>query len=321
MKPSRLTVVCGIALAVACLGQNGFGGGPHDRRGRAQVAAGADKEKREKAKPAAEPDKDAAPDDLNDLGQDIAALQSMDQLKLTRDQLRALRAVANSTSGTAGDRKEAKASDGVRQTMIALRKAYLESDDKLLDALNDKLNALLDAEDGANSFDYAVELTDAAKTAAPTFFKDLGPRQVAGFLAALGDGVPDPLDRLSKAIDTARTVQGEEWQDLREQVPEEIGRLVAGFDHHPAGKVSDQVFDLLQKARGLSDAEFKADRPKLEAEARKIVAAAASTEILRHAVEHAVAELMSNPRLPVVLDARLRQMDKQQTAKKEKKPR
>jgi hypothetical protein len=70
--------------------------------------------------------------------------------------------------------------------------------------------------------------------------------------------------------------------------------------------VSDQVVQLLIQARALKDDEFKRERRDLEKSARQIVGEVGPMQILRHAVERALAELLSNPRLPTALEARLK---------------
>ena len=56
----------------------------------------------------------------------------------------------------------------------------------------------------------------------------------------------------------------------------------------------------------LSDDAFEKQRTALEKEARALGNGVSSLDVLRHAVERALARLLSNPRLVPALEARLR---------------
>ena len=58
--------------------------------------------------------------------------------------------------------------------------------------------------------------------------------------------------------------------------------------------------------RALKDDEFKKERPELEKTARQIVGEVGPLDVLRHAVERSLADLLSNPRLAAAIDARLK---------------
>ncbi len=95
-------------------------------------------------------------------------------------------------------------------------------------------------------------------------------------------------------------------KQVRDEVSEEVGRLAAGLDVDKAGQISDQVVQLLIQARALQEQEFKKRQPQLEKEARQIVGEIGPVDVIRHVVEQALAEMLSNPRLTAAIDARLK---------------
>jgi hypothetical protein len=151
--------------------------------------------------------------------------------------------------------------------------------------------------------DDGVEITDAAGERAKEVFKRLSARQVASYLVSAIDEIADPLEEILGALEKVRGLEEKEWKQLREEVSEEVGRLVAGLDAEKAGRIGDRVVQLLIQARALTDEEFKTERMDLEKEARQIVGEIGPLEVLGHTVEQALAELLSNPRLQTALDA------------------
>jgi len=151
-----------------------------------------------------------------------------------------------------------------------------------------------------------VGITAAARKQAPALLRQLKPSQVASFLGAVGDDVSDPLDVLTEAVEKLRPLEKAAFEEKRDAVADEVSRLVAGVDADRAGRVSDQVVALLATAHSLTDAEFKQQQAKLDEQARTIVGDVGPTEVLRHHVEHALARLLSNPRLAAAVEARLK---------------
>ena len=101
-------------------------------------------------------------------------------------------------------------------------------------------------------------------------------------------------------------MKDKEWKQLRVDVSEEVGNLTAGLDADKASKISDQVVQLLIQARGLKDDEFKKQQAELEKSARQIIGNVGALDVVRHVLERSLAELLSNPRLAMAIDARLK---------------
>jgi hypothetical protein len=250
-----------------------------------------------------EPKKPAEPS-LNDLSLEVAALQTMYSFKLKPEQLNRLKELAGTTAAKPRERKAAKASDEFRKALEALREALAQDlDDAQVDPLQEQLDGLRDAE--MPELDDGVEITAAARRQVPALFKQLTARQVAHYLGDNADEMPVPQEKLVEALDKVRTLNNQKWKELRDDLADEIGWLVAGLDEAAAGKVSDKVVALLSRARGLTDEEFKKQQAELEKEAARLVADAGPTDVLRHFAEHALAELLSNPQLAKAVQARL----------------
>jgi hypothetical protein len=242
---------------------------------------------------------------LNDLSMEVNALYIIYQLQLTPDQLRALAKLAPETAGDAEARETPKAGEAYRRVLTKLREALADpkDDDQIAD-LVEELDERHEKE--APHLDDGVTLTDGARKRTPEFLRLLSARQLRGYLESIGDEVSDPLETLREALDRVRGMSGDEWRDFRRIVGPQVGSLVAGLDAERANRVSDRVVQWLIGVRALSDAEFKAQRAELEAEARKLVGDVGPLEVLRHFVEHDLAELLSNPRLAAAVAARLK---------------
>jgi hypothetical protein len=243
--------------------------------------------------------------DLNDLALEVDALQGLHSLKLTDAQLQRLRGLARETAAKPGKRTAARASKEYRAKLLELRAALVEaSDSDRIDRLGEELEDLRVTEKPV--LDNGVNLTAAARKRTPEVLRSLKVQQVRDYLDSLEDDLGDPLDRLLAALESLRGLKGKEWEERRDTVADDVVRLAAGIDAKKADKLSGQVTALLNKAHGLSAADFKAKRPELEKTARKLLGDPGPLEVLRNAVEYALAELLSNPRLPAALEARLK---------------
>jgi hypothetical protein len=247
-------------------------------------------------------------EDLNTVSLEVQALQALHQLDLTGAQLEALAKVAGDTAGKLGDRKPAKASDKYRKLLVDLRDAYLKGDSERIDELNDQKDELDDSESPDLNDD--IDVTDAARKEAPKFLRLLTPRQAVAYLALYEDDLANPQAGLLDALDKSRTATTPEWKELREDLTDKTGWQVAGLDSDKADKINEKVGALLDKVKALKDADFKAQRDDLEKAAREIVGDVGPTDVLRHVLEHDVADLLSNPQLPAVLGARMKNAKK-----------
>lgn len=254
--------------------------------------------------PAQDAKKDSDPD-LNHVALEVNALQTLYSLNLNDTQLKKLKTWAKEAAQKPGKREPAKASKEYREKLLELHTTLVKAEDpELIDRLIEELDELREAEKPA--IDDNVDMTDSARKRAPAALKLLLVPQLTTYIANLNDDLKDPLDFLLDSLASVRGLEGNEWKQRREEIVDDLVRLAAGVDGKKAAKLNDQLVALLSKAHSLSDDEFKAKRADLEKTARKLLGDIGPLEVVRNAVEYALAELLSNPRLDAALAERLK---------------
>jgi hypothetical protein len=248
-----------------------------------------------------------AREDLNALNLEVAALQQLHQLDVTPAQLEALAKLAKDAAPKTGERKPAKVSDKYRRTLLQYREALVKGEDERADDLGEELEDLRYSE--APTLDDAIDTADEARKLAPQALKLLGARQTATYLGLYGDDLPDPVEELLAALEKSHGTDDKEWKELRDATAEDVGWLLAGLDAGEAGKVGDKVTALLDRAHGLKNVEYQAQKADLEKAAREL-ADVEPTVVLRHVMQRDLAELLSNPQLTTAIEARLKQVKK-----------
>jgi hypothetical protein len=249
-------------------------------------------------------DKEKEPS-LSDLSLEVSALQTLHEFRFTPAQMQQLQKLLKETAEKPRKRKPGKASADFRTALGALHEALVEDlDDDQIDQLQEQADDLRDSENP--ELDDGVDITAAARKRAPEVLGRLRVRQVSSFIAANADDIFDPVERLTEALTQARKKKADDWKEHREEIAAQIGWLVAGLDEKKSQPVAAKVAALLGKARSLATEEFKKQQPALTKEAARIAGSVSPTAVLRHTAEHALAELLSNPRLGVVLKARLK---------------
>src|SRR5262249_10628233 len=136
--------------------------------------------------------------------------------------------------------------------------------------------------------------------------RQLTARQLGSYIAMYGDDFPDPVELLRGALSRVRPLPPKEWKQLREEVSGEVGRLVAGLNTDKGAQGGAKGVELLIQVRAMTEEEFKTQRAELENTAREIVGDISPLDVIRHQLEHAMAEILSNPRLEAALDLRLK---------------
>jgi hypothetical protein len=239
-----------------------------------------------------------------ELALEINVLRTLYYLKATPEQVQAIQKLAKETAGADKKRERGKVSKEYHQLLVDVRDALAQDDEERVEELEDQLEELTIAE--APELDEAVELTDAARKHAPRLLKQFRAHQVAGFLGMHADQIDDPLEKLQDALGKVRGWQLAEWQEKRGALGETIGLLVGGVDRARAEKARDAAIDLLAKVRTMKETEYDEKRAELERDADRIAGKLGPTDVLRHFVEHALAEMLSNPRLSAAVEARLK---------------
>ncbi len=246
-----------------------------------------------------------APTKVNELSQEVAALQTLYALNLTPRQLEKLRKLGAETSDRPAARQAPRASAALARAMTDLRAALVKAeDDKRIDGLLKKVEDLRNTE--KPELDDGIDVTDEAREHAPDAVRLLSPGQVAAYVGGLAEDIADPYELLLDGMERARAAENKDWRGLREALADEVSRLVAGLDPEQIQTTADQVSQLLIMARSMKDADFKKQHGDLEKSAREIIGKAGPFEVLRHVMEQSMAELLANPRLTAALDARLK---------------
>ena len=241
---------------------------------------------------------------LSNLSLEVAALQTMHRFQMTTTQLEALQKLAAETAPKPVVRQDGKGSARLRQALIEMHDALVRGDDDRIDRLEEQLDDLLDADE--TDLDDDVELTAAARRRAAEVLLSLSPRQLGAFITNLTEELPDPLARLLGALDLVGKLKDDQWKELCEEIVDELSWQLGGLDAERNRFVVERVGQYLKTVRSLSANELRKQRPELEKAARQFVGQVPPAAVIHNLAEHALAELLSNPRLTAALDARLK---------------
>lgn len=200
------------------------------------------------------------------LSMEISALQVLHDLRVTPPQIELIAKLVKETAEKMPDRKPPKVSEKMLKLYADLRQAFIDADD---DKINEVTSDLEDLRDGEKvEIDDDVDLTDAARKKADELLNKLTARQVAIYLSQFADEFPDPLEKLTEALDESRLRRGKEWTEYRDQTAGHVAWLVGGLEKTSEEKVRDAATNLLDKANKLSEADFKTKKKDLEKECR-----------------------------------------------------
>jgi hypothetical protein len=242
---------------------------------------------------------------ISDLSLEVNALYALYSFKMTDSQLAELKKLARQTGQKPRQRKAGPVSEEFRTALVGLREALIANEDPdTIDSLGEQLEQIEKAE--LPDLDDGVELTPAARRQAVKVLHGLTVRQLANYIADNVEDLAGPGERLTHALGEAGKLDDKEWQRLRKTTVTQVGWLIAGLHEERAAQVSKQVGELLDRARELKGKKEAGELAELEKEARKIRGDITPTQVLRHILEHAVAELLANPRLEEVIGLRLK---------------
>lgn len=234
----------------------------------------------------------------------VAALTTLNDLDLSPEQMRALRKLSQGAAGKPIAVNSARLTDDYRAALTSLRDALVADDDEKIADAEDKVDQIRDDEEIDPESD--VEMSDSARKVAPEALKILTTSQIAAYLGEHADDVPSPLETMLDALDDCRGTSAADFNGLRSEAADQVALLVAGLDPKAAKPVADKVSEWLDKARTMSDRDFKAKSGELNESARQIVAGYDPVEGLRHWMEGEMADLLSNPQTRWALNARLK---------------
>lgn len=237
-----------------------------------------------------------------DLALEIHVLRVLYYLKATPEQAQALLKLAKVTAGKAKKRVPGKVSDEYHRLLEEVHEALAEDDEERIEPLDEKLEELTIRE--SPELDDEVDITDAARKRAPSVLKQFRAHQLATFIGLHADQIPEPQELLQEALDKVRGWELSEWQVKRDALGDQMAMLVGGVDRAKSDKAREAAIELLARARTLKEEDFAAKRAELVREAGRITGQVGPMDVLRNFAEHALAEMLSNPRLEAALRAR-----------------
>lgn len=244
------------------------------------------------------------PVDATDLSLEVSALRTLHALKVTPAQLRTLAEWAKETVNPAlPPRENGAASDAYRTLLEQARAALLDGGSERVVELCDRLDEVREEENPP--IDDIVAVTPAARQRAFKAIHLFSAKQIASFYASYGESAPDPRELMQNALEKARDFEPEPALAFRDQLADEVAWLVGGVDEEHAEQVKLRVVIWFNLVREMRDREFKKNRAEAERAAEQIVENIGPLDVLRHLLERDLAELLSNPRLPAAIAARL----------------
>ena len=239
---------------------------------------------------------------LTSLSLEVTALQTLDSLHLTTNQLRALQQLARGAADRA-DRQPGRGPEELRRSLLAFREALLRGHREQAARLEEQVEELLD--DDNVDLDDDIELTAAARSGVSEAVKLLSAAQLSAYFQKCADEFEDPLEELLNALAESHSVDQETFEDSRDEVAEDVAFALSGLNVEKEKKISDALTAWLNQVRALSDRDFRLQRAQLERSAKAFVGQVSRQQVFRHYLEHDLAELLANPLLPTAIEARL----------------
>lgn len=237
----------------------------------------------------------AAKRDANQMSLEVAALQMLQDLDLTANQRTSLTAIAKTIPADGRKRDAPKASGKFIKALAALHAALYADNDDAIDSAGEVVEALRESEDP--DLDDEIEIVRTAPSRAVEFVRTLSFRQLADYVANLDDDVDDPFEKLKKTFEEVRNCPPVEAKEFCMETSIAIGWMLAGPASEESLTIATQAAKLIERARAMDSNTTKNARLELLASAKQLTGSYAASDILRHVVEHDVAELLSNPRL------------------------
>ena len=242
-----------------------------------------------------------------DLSQEVWALQCIHDFDLSAEQLRKLQALWSDvgTGNAAGEEPANKTPRKLVTLLRKLRDALVKADDQdLIDELRDDLASMRE-DDDMHVPDHVV-VKDAARARVKKVVRFLQPSQIASYLAAYEDEIPDPVEALTDAVPEARGAEPGRFKELCDENADELGPLLGGIDPDKVSRQGEKIRKWLSQWRELSDAEFKVKAAEVKKSAEDLVDDVDAFVVLRRWVERDLAELLSNPQLGKAIEERLK---------------
>jgi hypothetical protein len=225
---------------------------------------------------------------------EVTALHVLRELDLSPGQLDSLAKLAKGAAAKeVKQRGPGKASAAYRATLTALRDALARGDPEKSADYRARLDELQEAEEP--DLHFSLQVSELAGRNAQAALRLLNVRQLGVFIANME--MADPVELAESGLESVRGLHEKEANEETELLADEIAWLVAGKDAAAGKEIKKKVTALLQRARGLKNADFDRQLPDLLQEARKMVGNIDNLTLLTRNLEHGMAEFLSNPQL------------------------
>lgn len=234
----------------------------------------------------------------------LAALNALNDLDLDTGQLKAIRTMLKSQSAPPATEPGEAGSAAYQASLKSLCDAVIDDDAQKAADAEQKVDQL--RTDEHLTVVTTVPLTDFARTHASDLLKLLRSNQLGGYLAAHGDEVPDATGTILDAMDESRGKSDADYAPIRSEAVNQVSVLMCGVATGPdADKVQKDVGELLDHAHGMTDAQYKSGYRKLEKQTHAIVGELNAFTALQNWMQREMADLLANPELGAMIDARL----------------
>ncbi len=254
------------------------------------------------------------------LSQEIKAFHTLTEMEATVEQMKAMKEAAKDAADPHPTAAPAKISEKHLEALKALREALAkpisetatederQAHDEAISEAEDALSELT-GEGGAatgEDIDDHIETTATARAKAPAIVARLSPTQILTHFGNSEEGGPDPAQYLDDTLDTLRETEAKDVDTIVKDAADRAGMLLTGLEPEKSADLRKQISDILVGSKALSDDDFEKQKPELKKTLAKLSEGIDPFVILRHAMEHDIAEMLSNPRLTAALDARLK---------------
>jgi hypothetical protein len=245
--------------------------------------------------------------DMNMISLEVAAFRTLRTLRATRGQTEALLKLVKEDFVKDSKREDAKTTLKFRKALLGLRaefrRAGMEDDDEDVKAATEKVDLLADDDE---ALDDGVDVTTAAGIASADAMRLFTPQQVFALLKSAEEEITDPTTVLLDALADGLTVPAEDWKTIRDDAASQVAWMIGGLNPKGSAKFRAEAMKWLdtKHATKMKPPEFDKQRAALRADANEKFKAQPIV-VLSNIARHRMAELLSNPRLPAALKARL----------------
>ena len=248
----------------------------------------------------------AAQDDPQQLSLEVTALQALSHLDLSAAQLQELLRLAKGAASAPKSSGKTKVNAAFVKTLKALRTALLDDDGDRIDELKAMLIEIMDKD--RVQIEDRVAISETARRQASQVIRLLKPSQARAYLDILDDDDIDLADLLEATLEKGKNADAAAWRTMRDQATADAAWLLAGSDDGRTRLATKLVTAILDQHHGAKPGKNAA--PDLEKQVQQLIGTLDPFLMLRNAMEREMAELLSNPRLPLAIQHTLEQRRK-----------